>query len=90
MAWATPIPSLGDVPRPTSSIKTSEFAVDRPEQALVTRLQRQFNRGTVVPRIMAHEAISLAKVLRLFSMSSSLERRVRSESCSLICGRPSC
>lgn len=35
IAWATPIPSLGDVPRPTSSIKTSESAVVRPKRAVM-------------------------------------------------------
>ena len=36
-----------------------------------------------MPRIMAVVAISLAKVLRLFSMSSSFDRRVKRASCTL-------
>lgn len=61
MACEMATPSLTDVPRPTSSINTSESYVAK-------------------PRIIAVDAISLANVLKLFSRSSSLDRRVRSAS----------
>lgn len=82
IACDTPTPSLGDVPRPNSSINTKESGVASPIRQTTTRLislnlQVYLNRS---PRIMADVAISLAKVLKLFSMSSSFESRVRSES----------
>ena len=60
IACEIPIPSFGEVPRPNSSIKTSESE-------------------SASPNIIAEDAISLANVLKFFSMSSSFERRVRRE-----------
>lgn len=73
------MPSPGDVPLPNSSIKINEFGVAIPVEMSVS----PFFRVSGAPKIIAEEAISFAKVLRLFSISSSLDKRVRSESCTL-------
>lgn len=66
------MPSDGEVPRPSSSIKINELEDAIPSLPMSTRLEEL---PRYLPRIIAEEAISLANVLRPFSILSSFERR---------------
>lgn len=78
MAWDIPRPSLGEVPRPSSSININEFAEDRPGWATMNRSNNHIFLG--LPRIIAEDDISSANVLRFLSMSSSLDNLVSNAS----------
>ena len=80
MAWQIPTPSNGEVPLPSSSMRISESEVASPASTGELRITQKHRRA---PRIIAVDDISFAKVLRFFSISSSLDSRVRSESCML-------
>jgi hypothetical protein len=85
MACDIPTPSRGEVPRPTSSTKTRECDVAMPVYRGTLNKKEEVGeiKLNYIPRIIAEDTISFAKVLKLFSISSSLERRVRSASCTL-------
>lgn len=68
------MPSLGDVPRPSSSIRTKESWVDRP---VAVQQPSETLDTPDSPSIIADEDISSANVLNPLSISSSLDNRVK-------------
>ena len=80
IAWEIPTPSFGAVPRPSSSIKTNEFEDATPDQKWLRCIAIDDNIENDKPKIIAEDAISLANVLKLFSISSSFESLVSKES----------